>query len=66
MGDGDRIIAAGGDFLAIGAWEVLVVLALLVGAIALVAVGVRLALWWRGGATDQPRADRSPRRRDRT
>ncbi|ASK67043.1 hypothetical protein CFK39_03990 [Brachybacterium avium] len=61
-----RIVAAGDDFLAIGAWEVLVMLVLLVGAIAIVAVGVRLALWWRGGATDQPRADRSPRHRDRT
>ncbi|ATG51330.1 hypothetical protein CFK38_07160 [Brachybacterium vulturis] len=66
MGDGDRIVAAGGDFLAIGAWDALVMLALLVGAIALVAVGVRLALWWRGGTTDQPRADRPPRHPDRT
>ncbi|MDN5900007.1 MAG: hypothetical protein L0H74_08065 [Brachybacterium sp.] len=61
----DQIFVAGGDFLGIGGWEVVFMLALLVGAIALVAVGVRLALWWRGGAIDQPRAARPPRHRDR-
>lgn len=43
----EQMVAAGGDFLAIGAWEVVGLLAALVGVIAIVTVGVRLALWWR-------------------
>lgn len=33
--------------MGIGAWEVVTLLVLLVGAIVLVAAGCRLALWWR-------------------
>ena len=42
-----QVFTAGCDVMGIGGWEIVSLLALLLGAIVIIAVGVRLALWWR-------------------